>query len=176
MFSRASTVLLSCGLLCAAAGDFSGQGIQAESRSKVKPAWEHVGPGLAGVMAPVAANPLGSGALYIATMAGGVRRSLDNGETWATVNNGLANRATSALAVDAAGPQSLYVGTVGGGAYKSDDGGESWHAHGRWDSRTDRPPARCRPCPPGRRVRRDVDGLDEKDGRRRQYLAGGVHR
>jgi len=78
-------------------------------------------------MAPVAADPLGSGVLYIATMAGGVRRSLDSGRTWATVNNGLANLAASALAVDAAGPQSLYVGTVGGGAYKSDDSGESWH-------------------------------------------------
>ena len=107
---------------------FRRTGIQAESSSAVKPAWEHVGPGLAGVMAPVAADPIGRGTIYIATMAGGVRRSLDNGETWATVNNGLATLATSALAVDAAGPQTVYVGTVGGGAYKSDDGGESWRA------------------------------------------------
>jgi photosystem II stability/assembly factor-like uncharacterized protein len=127
MFSRASTGLLLFGLLCAAGAGLYEQGMQAEGSSAIKPAWEHVGPGLAGVMAPVAADPIGRGALYIATMAGGVRRSLDNGETWATVNNGLANLATSALAVDAAGPQSLYVGTVGGGAYKSDDSGESWH-------------------------------------------------
>ncbi len=127
MFSRASKLLLLCGLLCAAGAGFYGQGIHAETPSAVKPAWEHVGPGLAGVMAPIAADPSGSGVLYIATMAGGVRRSLDNGETWSTVNNGLANLATGAIAVDAAGPQSLYVGTVGGGAYKSDDSGESWH-------------------------------------------------
>jgi photosystem II stability/assembly factor-like uncharacterized protein len=128
MFPGAVRVLLSCGLLCAAGGGFYGRGMQAEDASHIKPAWEHVGPGLAGIMAPVAADPLGGGALYIATMAGGVRRSLDNGETWTTVNNGIVNLATSALAVDAAGPQALYVGTVGSGAYKSDDGGESWRA------------------------------------------------
>ena len=127
MSPRASTVLLLCGLLCAAGGGFDGPGIQAESSSAAKRAWEHVGPGLAGVMAPVAADPIDRGTIYIATMAGGIRRSLDNGETWATVNNGLATLATSALAVDAAGPHTVYVGTVGGGAYKSDDGGESWH-------------------------------------------------
>src|SRR4029453_7355335 len=110
MFSRASKVLLLFGLLCTAGAGFHAQEIQAESPSAVMPAWKHVGPGLAGVMAPVAADPLGSGALYSATMAGGIRRSLDNGKTWATANNGLANLATSALAVDAAGPQSLYVG------------------------------------------------------------------
>ena len=126
MFSRTSKVFLLCGFLCAAGAGFHAQGIQAETPSAVTFAWEHVGPGLAGVMAPVAADPSGSGTLYVATMAGGVRRSLDNGETWATVNNGLASLATSALAVDAAGSQSLYVGTVGGGAYKSDDSGESW--------------------------------------------------
>jgi photosystem II stability/assembly factor-like uncharacterized protein len=128
MFLRASKALLLCGVLCAAGAGFYGQGIQAETFSAVKPAWEHVGPGLAGVMAPVAADPSGRGPIDIATMAGGVRRSLDKGETWATVNNGLTNLATSALAVDAAGPQSVYVGTVGGGAYKTDDGGESWRA------------------------------------------------
>jgi hypothetical protein len=89
-----------CGLLCAA-GD--GRGIQAESSSAAKPAWEHVGPGLAGVMAPVAADPIGRGTICIAAMVGGVRRSLDNGKTWATVNSGIANLATSALAVDATG-------------------------------------------------------------------------
>ena len=128
MFPRALAVLLLCGLLCAAGGDFQGQGIHAESSSAAKTAWEHVGPGLAGVMAPVAADPIAGGTIYIATMSGGVRRSLDNGGTWATVNNGIASLATSALAVDAAGPHSLYVGTVGGGAYKSEDGGESWHS------------------------------------------------
>jgi photosystem II stability/assembly factor-like uncharacterized protein len=128
MFPRGSPVLLLCGLLCAAGGGFDGPGIHAESSSAAQRAWEHVGPGLAGVMAPVAADPIARGTIYIATMAGGIRRSLDNGETWATVNNGLAALATSALAVDAAGPQTVYVGTVGGGAYKSDDGGESWHA------------------------------------------------
>jgi photosystem II stability/assembly factor-like uncharacterized protein len=128
MSPRASTVLLLCGLLSAAGGGFDGQGIRAERPSAAKSAWEHVGPGLAGVMAPVAADPIARGTIYIATMAGGIRRSLDNGETWTTVNNGMATLATSALAVDAAGPQTVYAGTVGGGAYKSDDGGESWHA------------------------------------------------
>src|SRR5262245_26167681 len=128
MSPRASTVLLLCGLLCAAGGGFNGQGIHAEGSSAAKSAWEHVGPGVAGVMAPVAADPIDRGTIYVATMAGGIRRSLDYGETWTTVNNGMATLATSALAVDAAGPQTVYVGTVGGGAYKSDDGGESWHA------------------------------------------------
>ena len=86
MFPEASRVCLLCGLLGAAGGGFDGRGGQAERHSAVKTAWEHVGPGLAGVMAPVAADPTGRGTIYIATMAGGIRRSLDNGETWATVN------------------------------------------------------------------------------------------
>jgi len=99
MFSQASRVLLLCGLPCAAGAGFYGQGSGAEPASAVKPAWQHVGPGLAGGMAPVAADPLGSGALYIATMAGGVRRSLDNGETWTTVNNGIVSSKRRALGV-----------------------------------------------------------------------------
>ena len=74
MSPRTSPVLLLCGLLCAAGAGFYEQGIQAESSSTVKTAWEHVGPGLAGVMARVAADPIGRGTIYIATMAGGVHQ------------------------------------------------------------------------------------------------------
>ena len=54
MSPRTSPVLLLCGLLCAAGG-FDGPRIHAESSWAAKTAWEHVGPGLAGVMAPVLA-------------------------------------------------------------------------------------------------------------------------
>jgi hypothetical protein len=119
MSPRTSPVLLLCGLVCAAGAGFYGRGIQAESSSTVKPAWKHVGPGLAGVMAPVAADPLARGTIYIATMAGGIRRSVDHGETWVTVNNSLATLATGPARVSA---QSIDIRQSGGAAVPTNAG------------------------------------------------------
>ena len=58
--------------------------------------------------------------------SGGVRKSVDRGITWSTVNTGLTNLAVQSLAMDASGPQTVYAATVGGGLFKTDDGGATW--------------------------------------------------
>ena len=101
----------------------------AESSSAAKSAWEHVGPASQASWhrSPRIRPPAERSTSRRWRAVSGDRSTA--GETWATVNNGMATLATSALAVDAAGPQTVYVGTVGGGACESrDDGGESWHA------------------------------------------------
>jgi photosystem II stability/assembly factor-like uncharacterized protein len=63
---------------------------------------------------------------------GGVYRSMDGGDTWSPLTNGLPNglRGKADLAVSAADPDRVYVlieapGSEGG-VYRSDDRGESW--------------------------------------------------
>ncbi len=88
-------------------------------------AWSNIGPTPAAVQAFVA-DRQGSGTLFIGTIAGGVRKSIDHGITWSAVNNGLTSLIVQTLAMDASGPQMLYAGTVGGGIFKTDDGGVTW--------------------------------------------------
>jgi len=93
------------------------------------PGWRNVGPTEPGIIANMAAHP--SGAVYLASMGGGVRKSNDFGATWKSVNAGLPPGAVS-LAMDASGPDTVYVGifsavaTARGGVFKSTDGGTTW--------------------------------------------------
>ena len=87
--------------------------------------WRNVGPTQPGIWANIAAHP--SGAVYVASMGGGVRKSNDFGATWTSVNAGLPPAAVS-FAMDASGPETVYVGvfsaaaTAPGGVFKSTDG------------------------------------------------------
>jgi len=93
------------------------------------PGWRNVGPTEPGIIANMAAHP--SGAVYLASMGGGVRKSNDFGATWKSVNAGLPPGALS-FAMDASGPGTVYVGvfsaaaTAPGGVFKSTDGGTTW--------------------------------------------------
>jgi photosystem II stability/assembly factor-like uncharacterized protein len=62
---------------------------------------------------------------------GGVYKSVDGGDTWRKLGNGLPNElfGKSDLAVSAAAPNRVYAlveAKPGGGLYRSDDAGESW--------------------------------------------------
>src|SRR5581483_7757907 len=85
--------------------------------------WTRVGPYPAAVSA-IAVDAGGSGTVFLSSVAGGVLKSADSGNTWSAVNNGLTNLASNALAIDAAGPQTVYTGNAG--LFKSTDGGETW--------------------------------------------------
>lgn len=63
------------------------------------------------------------------TSQGGVYKSMDWGEHWQSINNGLARASTKSLVIDPkSDPDSriLYAGTWGYGVYKTTDGGKSW--------------------------------------------------
>src|SRR5580704_11664629 len=88
-------------------------------------AWTNIGPSPAAVEA-IAVDPQGSGTVFMGSIAGGVRKSVDGGITWSAVNTGLTNLDILSLAMDASGPQTVYAGTFGGGLFKTVDGGATW--------------------------------------------------
>jgi uncharacterized protein (TIGR03437 family) len=90
-------------------------------------AWTNIGPSPAAVEA-VALDPQGTGTIFMGSIAGGVRKSVDGGSTWSAVNSGLITPIIQALAIDASGPQTVYAGTVGGGLFKTADGGATWQS------------------------------------------------
>jgi photosystem II stability/assembly factor-like uncharacterized protein len=87
-------------------------------------AWSNIGPGPAAVEA-IAVDPLGSGTIFMGSISGGVRKSVDGGVSWSTVNTGLTTIAIQALAMDASGPQTVYAATSGG-LFMTSNGGDSW--------------------------------------------------
>lgn len=65
--------------------------------------------------------------LYVGSNAGGgIFKSINGGQNWQAVNNGLTTRYVQTLAINPSNPQILYAGTVGGGVFKSVNGGLSW--------------------------------------------------
>src|SRR5438105_3521201 len=66
------------------------------------------------------------GARTIYLSGGGIHRSIDNGASWVTANNGLPSLSVSDFAVDPNNPLTAYVGTFPGPVQKTTDGGETW--------------------------------------------------
>jgi uncharacterized protein (TIGR03437 family) len=64
--------------------------------------------------------------VYAGTVKGGIFRTLNGGQTWRSLNNGLAVLDVRALAIDPQDPKVLYAGAEGGGIYKTTDGGAIW--------------------------------------------------
>jgi len=62
--------------------------------------------------------------IYAAVLAGGVYRSMDNGENWYPVNNGLETQRYIALVVDA--NDVIYVANENGNVFRSHDNGDTW--------------------------------------------------
>jgi len=66
-----------------------------------------------------------SGHIFAGTFGGGVYRSIDNGGSWAAVNNGLTNAFVSSLVINATGR--IFAGTAAG-IFRSTDNGDNWIA------------------------------------------------
>jgi photosystem II stability/assembly factor-like uncharacterized protein len=98
--------------------------------------WELVGPGGAQFMPTVVIHPEDSDVIYVGTNLGGVRKSVDNGNTWATVNHGFRYDDEQAppgraddietLAISPNQPETVFAGIRYGGIYKTTNGGETW--------------------------------------------------
>jgi photosystem II stability/assembly factor-like uncharacterized protein len=77
----------------------------------------------------MAVDPAHSDHLYVALEVGGVIRSLDGGDTWQAINNGLAPHVAlldlHGLQVSAAQPDTVFI-SVRAGLLRSHDRGDSW--------------------------------------------------
>jgi len=62
--------------------------------------------------------------LFAGTVGGGAYLSTDNGESWASIDNGLPG---SDLALAISGTN-IFAGTDGGGVFLSTNSGASWHS------------------------------------------------
>jgi photosystem II stability/assembly factor-like uncharacterized protein len=87
--------------------------------------WTSHGPVRATINA-LAIDPLTPRTLYTGTEGEGVFKSIDGGETWTRVNNGLTDLYIRALAIHPSNPSILYAGTYEHGIFKSLDGGGHW--------------------------------------------------
>jgi len=98
--------------------------------------WTWIGPGnIGGRVTAILFSPADPNVMWINNPGGGIWKSTNGGESWAPVNDFLANLAVSALAMSPTDPNLLLAGTGGGaggsllrgaGIFKSTDGGNSW--------------------------------------------------
>ncbi|MAE71129.1 MAG: hypothetical protein CME06_11770 [Gemmatimonadetes bacterium] len=104
-------------------------------------AWEFAGPtNIGGRITDIEFNPSDGNTVYAGAATGGVFKSTDKGNTWASIFDDQAALSCGDIAVDPNSTQVLYVGTgeangghnnfPGGGVYKSTDGGTSWTLKG----------------------------------------------
>ncbi|GJI94015.1 hypothetical protein RugamoR57_07330 [Duganella caerulea] len=85
--------------------------------------------GMAGhAVLALAIEPGAPATMYAGTLANGVFKSMDGGNTWVHLNNGLGNVEVRAVAVSGHNTQHVYAGTAAHGVYRSQDGGASWAA------------------------------------------------
>lgn len=82
-------------------------------------------------------DPFDSNVIYVGTQGptelhspsgpgAGIFKSIDAGETWTQINNGLNPLEVSWIAINPADSQIVYAGTDTDGMYKSTNGGEAW--------------------------------------------------
>lgn len=90
-------------------------------------AWEAVRTPATSGLTGLALNPDDPTMLYVSGPSVGVLKSVDGGQTWDTVHNGLPDKAEiMALAMHSFRFATLYVWAKDAGIYRTEDGGEHW--------------------------------------------------
>ena len=69
-------------------------------------------------------DPTDNSIVYACDLLSGVYRSVDGGDSWTKINEGLLNRAITDLSISTDG-QHLYASTAGNGVYRLDINGEA---------------------------------------------------
>nr|NQU90609.1 hypothetical protein [Bacteroidota bacterium] len=98
--------------------------------------WTWLGPGnIGGRIRAILIHPV-TNHIWIGSVAGGIWKSANNGNTWSPVNDFMANLAITSLVVDPIDTDNMYAATgegfgntdalPGAGIFKSSDGGDSW--------------------------------------------------
>ena len=83
--------------------------------------WQHTGGPQGGIINEISTNSVSD--IFLATN-GGVFRSIDNGENWTAVVNGLTDYQVKTILVDSI--NQLFAGFTYAGVFRSTDNGESW--------------------------------------------------
>ena len=94
---------------------------------------QHIGPGAGTAIQIGVIDPLDENIYYIGGDSSGVLRTLDGGQTWETVNEGLITPSDAyyapyfilELEITPSNPETLYAGTLSG-IYRSDNRANSW--------------------------------------------------
>lgn len=86
-----------------------------------------LGPGGGGYLTSIVIDPENSRTLYVSGDNCGVYKSLDGGQSWRAMNNGLVNYRVGGLAMHPKDNQILFAATQGG-VFKSTNGGNSWNS------------------------------------------------
>lgn len=107
------------------------------------PVWELAGPAnIGGRITDIAMHTSDLNTIYTASASGGVWKSVDAGENWLPITDGLPSLSIGDIAIDPSDKKILYCGTGetnggggsvtydGAGVFKSTDGGTSWAALG----------------------------------------------
>ncbi len=87
--------------------------------------WQSIGPGGGGWLTVMAINPVNPNILYVGCDVGGVYRSLNGGQTWSIINNGLIHYSIDDILIDRSNPSRIFLASDGG-VYRSDDAGGTW--------------------------------------------------
>lgn len=91
--------------------------------------WRLIGPGDADQVSAISVSR--SGIVYVSTDIGGVYKSIDSGELWTPINQGIKSYdVVTPVIISPDNENILYIGTRGG-IYKSLNGGEKWE--GKWE-------------------------------------------
>ncbi|HEY6213607.1 MAG TPA: hypothetical protein VIW45_15045 [Vicinamibacterales bacterium] len=144
---RTAAFFVSVSAACAAIAAAPATGVDPTLLSQLH--WRSIGPAATGGRIDdfaVARVPGAPDAIYVATAAGGVFKSTNQGTSWAPVFDGVdAMMSVGDVAVAPGNPSIVWVGTGeannrqssswGDGVYKSSDAGRTWAAAGLKDSR-----------------------------------------
>ncbi len=74
----------------------------------------------------IVVDPTDSGVIYASTAYAGVYKSIDGGNSWQPIMNGLNEGKVGSLAINPQEPDTIFAATVSGGLYKTTNGGQSW--------------------------------------------------
>jgi photosystem II stability/assembly factor-like uncharacterized protein len=99
--------------------------------------WQWLGPGnVGGRVRTILTHPIVPGRMWIGSVAGGIWRTDNDGQSWTPVDDFMVNLAVTSMVIDPTNPSTLYAATgegfyngdalPGAGIFKSTDGGVTW--------------------------------------------------